>query len=71
MYGAAWCGYCAQTRQYCAANGIRYTEHDIETSEEGRRGYEALGVRGIPVVVIDDTVVQGFNPQHMDALFAR
>ena len=71
MYGTAWCGYCAKTRQYFAANGVRYTEHDIETSDEGRRGYEALNGRGIPLVVIDGTVLQGFNPQNMDALLAR
>lgn len=71
MYGAAWCGYCAKTRQYFAAHGVRYTEHDIEASDEGRRGFEALGGRGIPVVVIDGTVVQGFNAEAMDSLLAR
>lgn len=71
MYGTAWCGYCAKTRQYFAAHGIRYTEHDIEASDEGRRGFEALGGRGIPVVVIDGTVVQGFNAEAMDSLLAR
>ena len=71
MYGATWCGYCAQTRQYFAANGIRYTEHDIENSDEGRRGFAASGARGIPLVLIDGTQVQGFNPQHMDHLLGR
>jgi glutaredoxin len=71
MYGTRWCGYCAQTRRYFAEHGIRYTEHDIESSEEGRRAYDALGVQGIPVVVIDGTVLQGYSAENMDILFAR
>jgi mycoredoxin len=71
MYGTAWCGYCAKTRRYFADHGIRYTEHDIEASDDGRRGFEALGGGGIPVVVIDGTVVRGFNADAMDALLAR
>lgn len=71
MYGTAWCGYCAKTRQYFAAHGIRYTEHDIEASEQGSREFEALGGKGIPLVLIDGTKVQGFNPEHMDYLLAQ
>jgi glutaredoxin len=71
MYGTSWCGYCAQTRRYFADHGIRYTEHDIESSDEDRRAYDALGVQGIPVVIIDGTVLQGYSAENMDSLFAR
>lgn len=71
MYGTAWCGYCAKTRQYFAAHGIRYTEHDIETSEQGGREFAALGGKFLPLVVIDGTKIQGYSPEHMDDLLAR
>lgn len=71
MYGASWCGYCAKARRYFADNGIRYTEHDVETSDEGRRGFAELGGGGIPVIVIDGTVLRGYDAGALDALLSR
>lgn len=61
LYATDWCGYCRQARALLAEKGVQYTEYDIEKSAEGKRQYDALGVRGVPVLNINGTVVKGFD----------
>lgn len=68
LYATRWCGYCAKTRAFFAQNGIDYLELDVEESDEGKRGYRALGGNGVPIVVIDDSqVIHGYNPAAIGA----
>ncbi|KTC11468.1 hypothetical protein PS634_01490 [Pseudomonas fluorescens] len=62
MYATEWCGYCKQTRRFLDSKGIPYQEYDIEKSEEGRKAYEALGGRGIPLIDVNGTLIRGFAP---------
>jgi glutaredoxin len=61
FYSAAWCGYCRAAREFFDRNGIAYTEHDIEKSEEGARDYRKLGGGGIPLIFVGDEKIRGFN----------
>ncbi|GFM58030.1 NrdH-redoxin [Pseudomonas cichorii] len=67
MYATEWCGYCKQTRRFLDSKGITFTEYDIEKSAEGRKAYEALGGRGIPLLDVNGTLIRGFSP---DAILA-
>ena len=68
LYATAWCGYCASARQFFAANGIRYTEHDIEKSAESLAEHKRLGGNGVPLIVIGDSVVKGYNEDGLRSL---
>jgi len=63
LYATDWCGYCKQTRRFLDSKGIPYTEFDIEKSAEGRKAYEALGGRGIPLIDVNGTLIRGFSPE--------
>jgi glutaredoxin len=65
MYATDWCGYCKQTRRFLDSKGIPYTEYDIEKSAEGRKAYEALGGRGIPLIDVNGTLIRGFSPDEI------
>jgi hypothetical protein len=41
---------------------------DVETSLEGKSVYRTLGARGVPIIVVGDTKVVGFNPAELDRL---
>jgi len=62
MYATEWCGYCKQTRRFLDSKGIPFQEYDIEKSDEGRKAYEALGGRGIPLIDVNGTIIRGFAP---------
>ena len=61
LYATSWCGYCKAAREFFAANGIEYTELDIERDAAARQGHRELGGGGVPVIVVGDSVIHGFN----------
>ncbi len=61
FYSASWCGYCNATRAFFKDNGIRYTEHDVESSTEGVEGHRKLGGGGVPLILVGGETVRGFN----------
>ena len=63
MYATEWCGYCKQTRRFLDSKGNPYKEYDIEKSTEGRKAYEALGGRGIPLIDVNGTIIRGFSEE--------
>lgn len=67
LYGTDWCGYCAAARRYFADNGIAYRDLDIEHDAEARRQYDAIGLSGVPVMVYEDMIWNGFSAESMDA----
>ena len=63
LYATDWCGYCKKTRGFFAEKGIEYVEFDIEKSAEGRKQYEQLKGRGVPLVVANGMVIRGYSPR--------
>ena len=61
MLSASWCGYCAQARQLFVTQHIDYCEYDIEKSPVGAARHRALEMRGVPVILIGDEVLVGFE----------
>jgi glutaredoxin len=68
LYATDWCGYCATTREFFSANGIRYTELDIEKSSTALEGHRRLGGNGVPLVVVGDNLVHGYNEAELRSL---
>jgi glutaredoxin len=63
MYTTEWCPYCKKARSFLDENNVKYVEYDIEKSSEGRAKYNNIGGRGIPVLVINGSVLNGYNPK--------
>ena len=59
FYMAPWCPYCRSMEQFLVSAGIPYEKLDIDHNESARKGYEELGKGGIPLLVIDGTVIRG------------
>jgi len=68
LYATSWCGYCQKTRELLVEQNVPYIEYDIERSPEGRRQYDALRGRGVPILTVGDTVVRGYNRREILAL---
>jgi glutaredoxin len=61
LYATSWCGYCKKTREFLAENNIQYTEYDVEASEQGRRKFAVLNAKGVPVLDIQGTIIDGYD----------
>ena len=74
IYTLATCPHCKEAKEYFTHNNIPYTNHDVgmddAAMDEAMQIYEKLGVpeaqRGVPLIVIGDTVIQGFNKEKVE-----
>jgi glutaredoxin len=72
MYTASWCGVCRKARQFLSANGLRYQEIDVDESPTGWSKVQQLaGRRAVPVIVVDDKVMLGLDPDGIMRSVAR
>jgi glutaredoxin len=65
------CRYCASEKRYLARYDIPYTEYDVA---DDPRGAELLALSGrytVPVLLIGDEVVSGFDPLRIRRAFAE
>ena len=71
IYSTSWCPYCKAIRNTLNQYNIPFTEHDTEKSLQGILGFWALRGRGVPVSVIGEQVIHGYDGQIItDALVA-
>ena len=70
VYTTSWCGWCKKTRSWLDGKGVEYVNKDIESDDGAAAEMRDLvgGDSGVPVVVIDGEVIQGFNQQRMAEL---
>ena len=71
LYATSWCGYCKLTRELLTREGVAFVEHDIETSEYGKKMHQALGGGGIPLLEIRDKVIRGYDEARIIAAIRR
>ena len=65
MLAAEWCGYCRKQQKDFELANVRYRILDVDTPD-GDRAMQALGARGVPVTVIGQDVVRGYDTAALD-----
>lgn len=69
MYSAIWCGVCKRARQFFKANNIAFSEYDVETSAKGKNDFARLKGRGVPIILIGEKRMNGFNSGRFKQLY--
>ena len=62
LYAMSTCPYCQKTRELLAENHVPYVEMDVVKSRLARQQYDEMGGRGVPIVVVGNTIIRGYNP---------
>ena len=60
-YTASWCDACKELKTYLSVNNIEYKNVDIEEDKTAMKRLQKFGVIGVPVIIIKDNLIQGFN----------
>ncbi|MFZ5785924.1 MAG: glutaredoxin family protein [Acidobacteriota bacterium] len=74
LYSTSWCPACRTAREYLRGKGIPFLERDIEKDqgaaaellEKAKRA--GISASGVPVLEINGTLVQGFDPERVNHL---
>lgn len=68
LYTTSWCGYCKKAKAQLAARRVPFDEIDVETSDSGQREFASIGGRGVPVILVGDQRMDGFDAGRLDAM---
>lgn len=71
IYMTSWCPACKSALAYVKRNGIAYAAYDIEKDRDANRRFEGYGGRGVPLIVVGDKTMRGFNPGTLERWLGR
>jgi len=72
IYTTQTCGYCRMAKNYLREKGIQFIEKDV--SRDSTAANEMVGrsgQMGVPVIIVDDEVVVGFDRERLDYLLSK
>ena len=62
IYSTTVCKYCNLAKDFFKEHGIKYTEYNVSTDMAKRQEMvDKSGQMGVPVIMVDNNVVVGFN----------
>ncbi len=67
LYTTSWCPYCRKARTFFKQANIPYTEYDVEKSARAYEKYQQISGSGVPVIVIGERVIQGYDQKAIRA----
>lgn len=71
VYSTPTCPYCHQVKQYLQTRGISFDDRDVSRDAAAAEEMVRLsGQRGVPVILIGDQVVVGFDRARLDAILS-
>lgn len=70
VYSTPTCHFCHMAKDFFTANGVVYEDFDVSSDLEKRKEMvEKSGQMGVPVIIIDNNLIVGFNkPQIVELL---
>lgn len=62
IYSTPTCVYCNMAKSFFKANNVNYTEYNVATDLEKRKEMiDATGQMGVPVIMVGNDAVVGFD----------
>ena len=72
LYSSPTCGYCHQAERFLKERGVHFTKYDISVDPvSARKVAEMTGQMAVPVIMVDDQVVVGFDKPRLEQLLAK
>lgn len=72
VYSVAWCGPCNKLKKYLEKIDVEYETVTVADGKEDRNEVlEVSGQRSVPVAVIGEEVIVGFDKQKIDDAVAK
>lgn len=71
IYSTPTCHYCNMTKEFLKENNVEYTDYNVaEDTEKRAEMIEKSGQMGVPVIMIGEEMLIGFNEEKMRELLS-
>lgn len=71
VYSTPTCPYCIQVKEYLKNREVEFKNFDVATDAAARAEMiEASGQMGVPVVIVGEEIVVGFDRSRLDKLLS-
>ncbi len=71
IYSTPTWPFCRRVKEYLSRKGIPYTDYDVAAdTDKAKEMVQKSGQMGVPVIIIDDEIVVGFNQAQLDKLLS-
>ena len=71
VYGTETCPFCAKTREFLTAQNIPFADFNIDKSPKAKQEFSTLKGEGVPVVLIGNRRIDGFNKEAIEKALAQ
>ena len=72
VYSTQNCPYCRMAKAFLEKHGVPYESIDVGSDfEAAQKMVDLSGQRGVPVIVVDDEVIVGFDSERLNDLFGE
>ncbi|TES94259.1 MAG: NrdH-redoxin [Candidatus Cloacimonadota bacterium] len=69
VFSTPTCSWCRRTKQYLKEKGISFKEIDVSKNQQAANDImRRTGQTGVPIILIDNRPVVGFNKSVIDRL---
>lgn len=68
VFSSDTCPYCTAVKGFLSENNVEFEEKNVSQDAEARNELIAKGYRGVPVIVIGDEEVVGFDQPRLKEL---
>ncbi len=67
IYSTPSCHFCHMAKDYFKEKGVAYTEYNVASDIEKRKEMvDKSGQMGVPVIIIGDEIIIGFDKPRID-----
>jgi len=71
VYSTPTCPYCKMVKEFLSSKSVEYQDIDVSVSQESLDEMISVsGQMGVPVVVIGDEVIRGFDKDKIESLIS-
>lgn len=67
LYTTRNCANCRKAKHYLQQRGLRFQELDLNHSPRAQKEFARLGGRGVPLIMVGETRIDGFDRRLLDA----
>ena len=71
IYSTPTCPFCKRAKTYLSGRGISFTDNNVaEDKDKAKEMVRLSGQMSVPVIVIEDEIIVGFNQTLLDKILS-